>query len=56
MARLVWWCFPRLDSDPVFCRLLAGDEEKGFFDVVLAGQGNNGFDGLKLLRRVRSIR
>jgi anti-sigma regulatory factor (Ser/Thr protein kinase)/CheY-like chemotaxis protein len=26
------------------------------FDLVLAGQGNNGFDGLKLLRRVRSIR
>lgn len=25
-------------------------------DVVLAGQGNNGFDGLKLLRQVRSIR
>jgi DNA-binding NarL/FixJ family response regulator len=25
-------------------------------DVVLAGQGNNGFDPLKLLRRVRSIR
>ena len=24
-------------------------------DLVLAGQGNNGFDGLKLLRRVRSI-
>src|SRR6185437_6477116 len=35
-ARLVWWCFPRLDSDPVFCRLIAGDEEKGFSDVVLA--------------------
>ncbi|MGD0776719.1 MAG: response regulator, partial [Candidatus Solibacter sp.] len=28
----------------------------GPFDLVLAGQGNNGFDGLKLLRRVRSIR
>ena len=25
-------------------------------DLVLAGQGSNGFDGLKLLRRVRSIR
>ena len=36
-ARLLWWCFPRLDSDPVFCRLVAGDEEKGFFDVVLTG-------------------
>ena len=34
-SRLVWWCFPRLDSDPVFSRLLAGDEEKGFCDVVL---------------------
>jgi anti-sigma regulatory factor (Ser/Thr protein kinase)/CheY-like chemotaxis protein len=28
----------------------------GPVDVVLAGQGENGFDGLKLLRRVRSIR
>jgi two-component system, OmpR family, response regulator len=28
----------------------------GPIDVVLAGEGNNGFDGLKLLRRVRSIR
>ena len=35
-ARLVWWCFPRFDSNPVFSRLLSGDEEKGFCDVVLA--------------------
>jgi GH15 family glucan-1,4-alpha-glucosidase len=34
-GRLVWWCFPRFDSDTVFCRLLASDEEKGFTDVVL---------------------
>ena len=34
-ARIVWWCFPRFDGDPVFSRLLAGDEEKGFADVVL---------------------
>ena len=37
-ARIVWWCMPRFDSDPVFSRLLAGDEEKGFCDVVLADQ------------------
>ena len=37
-ARLVWWCFPRFDSDPVFSRLLAGDEEKGFCDVLLDRQ------------------
>ena len=37
-ARIVWWCTPRFDSDPVFSRLLAGDEEKGFCDVVLADQ------------------
>lgn len=36
-ARIVWWCFPRFDSDAVFCRLLAGDEEKGFADVLLDG-------------------
>jgi GH15 family glucan-1,4-alpha-glucosidase len=34
-SRIVWWCFPRFDSDPVFSRLLAGDEEKGFSDVLL---------------------
>jgi GH15 family glucan-1,4-alpha-glucosidase len=34
-SRLVWWCFPRFDGDPIFCRLVAGDEEKGFCDVVL---------------------
>ena len=36
-ARIVWWCFPHFDSDPVFSRLLADDEEKGFCDVTLAG-------------------
>jgi GH15 family glucan-1,4-alpha-glucosidase len=37
-ARLVWWCFPRFDGDPLFSRLLAGEEEKGFTDVILDGQ------------------
>lgn len=37
-ARLLWWCYPRFDSDPVFCRLLSGKEEKGFADVLLAEQ------------------
>src|SRR5215510_1409175 len=36
-GRIVWWCFPRFDSDPVFSRLLAGGEEKGFCDVSLEG-------------------
>jgi hypothetical protein len=31
----VWWCFPRFDGDPIFCRLLSADEDKGFSDVVL---------------------
>src|SRR5208283_2773422 len=37
--RIAWWCFRHFyfDSDPVFSRLLAGDEEKGFSDVTLAG-------------------
>ena len=34
-SRIVWWCYPRFDADPIFCRLLAGKEEKGFSDVVL---------------------
>lgn len=37
-GRIVWWCFPRFDSDPVFSNMLSGDEEKGFLDVVLDGQ------------------
>src|SRR5215469_5534864 len=37
-SRIVWWCLPRYDGDPVFCRLLAGNEDKGFTDVVLEGQ------------------
>jgi GH15 family glucan-1,4-alpha-glucosidase len=36
-GRVVWWCFPRFDSDPVFSRLLSGKEEKGFCDVALEG-------------------
>ena len=36
-ARIVWWCFPHFDSDPIFSRLLAGDEEKGFCDIKLTG-------------------
>jgi len=36
-GRIVWWCFPRLDCDPVFSRLLTGDEEKGFCDVLVHG-------------------
>ncbi len=35
-SRITWWCFPRFDSNPVFCRLLSGDDEKGFTDVVLS--------------------
>jgi len=36
-SRIVWWCLPRYDSDPVFSRLLSGTEEKGFTDVLLDG-------------------
>jgi GH15 family glucan-1,4-alpha-glucosidase len=36
-GRIVWWCYPRYDGDPVFCRLLSGTEEKGFADVLLDG-------------------
>src|SRR6266481_126469 len=34
-SRIVWWCFPNFDGDPIFCRLVSGNEEKGFSDVVL---------------------
>lgn len=35
-GRHVWFCFPRLDGDPVFSDLVAGtDPGRGFSDVVL---------------------
>ena len=34
---IVWWCFPRFDSNPVFCKLVSGKDEKGFCDVRLDG-------------------
>lgn len=37
-ARHVWFCFPRLDGDPVFSALVNGnDPERGFHDVVMQG-------------------
>ena len=51
-GRIVWWCMPRYDGDPVFCRLLAGNEDKGFTDVVLDRQVEIGLahDRLAYLR------
>jgi GH15 family glucan-1,4-alpha-glucosidase len=38
-ARHQWFCFPRLDSEPVFNALLGGmDPERGFMDVLLRDQ------------------
>src|SRR5271155_1635374 len=37
LSRIVWSCYPRFDGDPIFSRLVAGGEEKGFCDVVLEG-------------------
>jgi pentatricopeptide repeat protein len=37
-GRYVWGCFPRYDSDPVFCSLLNADDEPdriGYFDIEL---------------------
>lgn len=35
-ARVSWFCFPRLDADPVFAALLNGtDPERGFMDVIV---------------------
>ena len=39
-SKLVWWCYPRFDGDPIFCRLISGQEEKGFSDVVLDDLAN----------------
>jgi GH15 family glucan-1,4-alpha-glucosidase len=37
-GRMVWSCYPRFDSDPVFCSLVDGkNPEAGFMDVELDG-------------------
>lgn len=38
-GRHVWFCFPRLDGDPVFNALVNGaDPDNGFMDVVVEGK------------------
>jgi GH15 family glucan-1,4-alpha-glucosidase len=34
-ASIIWGCFPRFDSDPVFCSLLKPTDDYGFFNVEL---------------------
>jgi len=34
-GRMVWACLPRHDGDPMFCSLLGGDIDDGYFDVEL---------------------
>lgn len=37
-ARVVWYCLPRFDGDPVFCSLLNnGREDLGIFEIELVG-------------------
>ena len=36
-GRIVWCCFPRFDSDPVFCDLLNDDADSWFFAIELDG-------------------
>ena len=39
-ARIVWWCYPNFDSNPLCCSLLRSDEHNsrtdaaGFIDLV----------------------
>ncbi len=42
-ATMVWGCFPRLDGDPVFCRLLDDRDDPaagGYFSIELQGAVN----------------
>ena len=34
-ASIIWGCFPRFDSDPVFCSLLKQQDDSGFFAIDL---------------------
>lgn len=42
-GRIVWFCAPRLDGDPVFSALLSGqnEPEHGFFDIVIDGYASS---------------
>ena len=50
-GRIVWYCHPRLDGDPVFCRLLAhppaDDDAMGVWEVTLDGvaEATQAYDG-----------
>jgi GH15 family glucan-1,4-alpha-glucosidase len=37
-ASIVWMCTPRLDGDPVFCRLLDNEREGGEWSIEIQGQ------------------
>ncbi|MBE9604187.1 glycoside hydrolase family 15 protein [Acetobacteraceae bacterium H6797] len=38
-GRCLWFCWPRMDGDPVFSALLAGQEpEQGYFEAALVNQ------------------
>lgn len=40
-GRHLWFCFPRLDGDPVFSALVNGnDAERGFMDATLTGDSD----------------
>ncbi|HET6469852.1 MAG TPA: glycoside hydrolase family 15 protein [Geminicoccaceae bacterium] len=34
-ARIVWSCFPRFDGDPLFCRLVDDNGDRGMFEIEL---------------------
>jgi len=40
-GRMVWWCYPHFDGDPVFSRLLSGEREDGFCDCLLEGMSQH---------------
>ena len=35
-GRHVWFCYPRLDGDPIFCSMLDSEDPGGFMDVEIA--------------------
>ncbi|MDF3932538.1 glycoside hydrolase family 15 protein [Pseudomonas citronellolis] len=54
-GRLLWWCYPNFDGDPVFSRLLAGDQEKGFCDLLLDGMTRSHAEYLPNTAIVRTV-
>src|SRR5690606_41875990 len=55
LGRIVWWCAPRFDGDPVFCNLLSGGQGKGFCEVALEGMVESSSGYLRITAVIETV-